>query len=404
MILTIFKYHNISRKKISENAIKVLYRLNKSGYEAYLVGGSVRDLILGKKPKDFDITTNATPVQLKKIFKNSRLIGRRFQIAHIMFRSEIIEVSTFRGNVKNSLRNIVNYSTKKTKNGMLLRDNTFGNIEEDAQRRDITINTLYYSMTDFTIKDYVGGVRDLQKKIIRLIGDPETRYREDPVRMLRVIRFSVSLKMRIEEKTKRPIVKLSNLLYKVPSARLFNESIKLFHTGYGYSIYKQLRRFSLLIPLFPFLSSCIKKKIIYPIELLTMQALRKTDFYIHKKIKVEPAFLFSVLLWYFQVKKTLEIKKEKKFSYFKSFSISTNNVLDYAAIQLSMPKKMILFIKEIWILQINMFKFPKKFSQNTIDKKIFYPAYDLMLLRNKIEKNSDLKDYSYLWMTSYLKK
>jgi len=397
MTLTICKYPYISRKKISENAIKVLYRLNKSGYEAYLVGGSVRDLLLGKKPKDFDITTNATPVQLKKIFRNSRLIGRRFQIAHIMFRSEIIEVSTFRGRIENKYSSNLNYSTKKTKNGMLLRDNTFGNIEEDAQRRDLTINTLYYNMSDLTIKDYVGGVRDLKKRIVRLIGDPETRYREDPVRMLRVIRFSVSLQMNIEKETKKPIVKLSGLLNKVPPARLLNESIKLFYSGYGYNIYKELRKFSLLVPLFPFLSSCFESRWIHPVEVLTMQALKKTDLYFHKKIKVDPGFLFSVILWYFQVKKTLEIKKERNFSYSKAFLISINCILDFVSVKLAMPKKMSLFIKEIWLLQMNMVQWPKKFSKKNIDKKLFYPAKDLMILRQKIEKKSMLKRFSYLW-------
>ncbi len=185
--------HNISRRDISDNALKVLYRLNKSGYEAYLVGGGVRDLLLGRKPKDFDITTSATPEQVRKLFRNCRLVGRRFRLAHVMFGPEIIEVATFRGHheqqqAEDSDKN----SSQQAQNGMLLRDNIFGSIEDDAQRRDFTINSLYYGISDFALRDYTGGLRDLKEGIIRLIGDPETRYREDPVRMLRAVRFAAN--------------------------------------------------------------------------------------------------------------------------------------------------------------------------------------------------------------------
>ena len=193
--------HAISRKDISENALKVLYRLNKAGYEAYLVGGGVRDLLLGKKPKDFDVTTNATPEQMRKLFRNCRLVGRRFRLAHVMFGPEIIEVATFRGHHEAEQPESDRNSSQRGQNGMLLRDNIFGTIEDDAQRRDLTINSLYYSVADFSVRDYVGGLNDLHQGIIRLIGDPETRYREDPVRMLRVIRFAAKLDMSIAAET-----------------------------------------------------------------------------------------------------------------------------------------------------------------------------------------------------------
>lgn len=201
--------HAISRKDISENALKVLYRLNKAGYEAYLVGGGVRDLLLGKKPKDFDVTTNATPDQVRKLFRNCRLVGRRFRLAHVMFGPEIIEVATFRGHHEGSESDRT--TSQRGQNGMLLRDNIFGSIEEDAQRRDFTINSLYYSVADFTVRDYVGGMQDLQEGVIRLIGNPETRYREDPVRMLRAVRFAAKLNMRISPETAEPNPASGNL-------------------------------------------------------------------------------------------------------------------------------------------------------------------------------------------------
>ena len=202
--------HAISRKDISENALKVMYRLNKAGYEAWLVGGGVRDLLLGKKPKDFDVTTNATPEQVRKLFRNCRLVGRRFRLAHVMFGPEIIEVATFRGHHEGNVSDRT--TSQRGQNGMLLRDNIFGSIEEDAQRRDFTINSLYYSVADFTVRDYVGGMKDLKDGVIRLIGNPETRYREDPVRMLRAVRFAAKLGMRISPETAEPIPRLATLL------------------------------------------------------------------------------------------------------------------------------------------------------------------------------------------------
>ncbi len=202
--------HAISRKDISENALKVMYRLNKAGYEAWLVGGGVRDLLLGKKPKDFDVTTNATPEQVRKLFRNCRLVGRRFRLAHVMFGPEIIEVATFRGHHEGNVSDRT--TSQRGQNGMLLRDNIFGSIEEDAQRRDFTINSLYYSVADFTVRDYVGGMKDLKDGVIRLIGNPETRYREDSVRMLRAVRFAAKLGMRISPETAEPIPRLATLL------------------------------------------------------------------------------------------------------------------------------------------------------------------------------------------------
>ena len=208
-----------------------MYRLNKGGYDAYLVGGGVRDILLGLEPKDFDIATNATPEQIKALFRNCRLIGRRFRLAHIVFGREIIEVATFRGHHDNDEEKTCQKTSKQSEDGMLLRDNIYGSIEEDAERRDFTINALYYSAKDFKVYDFANGVADVYAKQIRLIGDPETRYREDPVRMLRAIRFATKLDMEIHADTKAPIKSLAPLMANIPPARLFEEFLKLFMSG-----------------------------------------------------------------------------------------------------------------------------------------------------------------------------
>lgn len=288
--------HNISRKDISENALKVLYRLNKAGYEAYLVGGGVRDLLLGKKPKDFDVTTSATPEQVRKLFRNCRLVGRRFRLAHVMFGPEIIEVATFRGHHEAGVNDRT--TSQRGQNGMLLRDNIFGSIEEDAQRRDFTINSLYYSVADFTVRDYVGGMQDLKDGLIRLIGTPETRYREDPVRMLRAVRFAAKLNMRISPETAEPIPRLATLINDVPPARLFEESLKLLEAGYGFETYNLLREYNLFQPLFPTITRYFTENGDSAMERIIAQVLKNTDTRIHNDMRVNPAFLFAAMFWY----------------------------------------------------------------------------------------------------------
>ncbi len=217
--------HNISRKSIAEPALKVLYRLSKSGFRACLVGGGVRDLLLGLQPKDFDVATDATPEQVRELFKNSRIIGRRFRLVHIRFGRDIIEVATFRGHDEDSPR------TELDDAGRILRDNTFGEIEEDAMRRDFTANALYYDIRDYSVLDYVGGLQDIRDRRLRLIGDPAARYQEDPVRMLRAVRFAAKLDFTIEQAAADAIYEYGHLLAVIPPARMFDETIKLFHSG-----------------------------------------------------------------------------------------------------------------------------------------------------------------------------
>ena len=236
------KQHSISRNDISENALKVLYRLKKAGFEAHLVGGGVRDLLLGEHPKDFDVTTNAKPEQVHKLFRNSRLIGRRFKLVHVVFGRDVIEVATFRAGHDNTKNN---QHAKQSESGMLLRDNVYGNIDEDAMRRDFTVNALYYDIKDFSVRSYAGGINDLNNKVMRLIGEPEARYREDPVRMLRAVRFAAKLDFTIEKKTALPINELAPLLRDIPAARLFEEVLKMFMAGHAHATFNLLEEYNL---------------------------------------------------------------------------------------------------------------------------------------------------------------
>jgi poly(A) polymerase len=219
--------HNISRANISPNAVKVLVRLRDAGFRACLVGGGVRDLLLGREPKDFDIATDARPEQVYKLFRNCRLIGRRFRLAHVQFGQEIIEVATFRGHGDDN-EDGDGARVERAADGRILSDNVYGSIEDDAWRRDFTINALYYDIADFAVLDYVGGMTDLEAGLIRLIGDPVERYHEDPVRMLRAVRFAAKLGFRLDPATEAPLHRLGHLLEKIPSARLFDEILKLF--------------------------------------------------------------------------------------------------------------------------------------------------------------------------------
>ena len=389
--------HTISRKDISENALKVLYRLNKAGYEAYLVGGGVRDLLLGKKPKDFDVTTNATPEQMRKLFRNCRLVGRRFRLAHVMFGPEVIEVATFRGHHQAEEVEEDRNNSQRGQNGMLLRDNIFGSIEDDAQRRDLTINSLYYSVADFTVRDYVGGLNDLQQGIIRLIGDPETRYREDPVRMLRVVRFSAKLDMSIAAETAEPIPRLATLLQDIPPARLFEETLKLLQAGYGYTTYLQLREYQLFQPLFPLITRYFTEQGDSAMERMVIQVLKNTDNRIHNQMRVNPAFLFAAMFWYPQLEAAQKIAQESGLAYYDAFALAMNDVLDEACRALAIPKRITTLIRDIWQLQLRLSRRHGKRAWKLMEHPKFRAAYDLLALRADVENNQELQRLSSWW-------
>ncbi len=393
--------HNISRKDISENALKVLYRLNKAGFEAYLVGGGVRDLLLGKKPKDFDITTNATPEQMRKLFRNCRLVGRRFRLAHVMFGPEVIEVATFRGHhaaeTEQPAEEQDRNQSQRGHNGMLLRDNIFGSIEDDAQRRDLTINSLYYSVADFTVRDYVGGLQDLQQGVIRLIGDPETRYREDPVRMLRVVRFAAKLNMTIDADTAEPIPRLASLLNDVPSARLFEESLKLLQAGHGEQTYALLKQYQLFQPLFPTITQYMTVQEDSAMERMIVQVLKNTDQRLQNDMRVNPAFLFAAMLWYPQSERAQQIAQESGLPWYEAFALAMNDTLDEACRAIAIPKRITSLIRDIWSLQLRLPRRHGKRAWKLMEHPKFRAAYDLLLLRASVEGSQELERLGQWW-------
>lgn len=388
--------HTISRRDISDNALKVLYRLNKAGFEAYLVGGGVRDLLLGLKPKDFDITTNATPEQMRKLFRNCRLVGRRFRLAHVMFGSDVIEVATLRGHHQTDTEQQQDLANR-AQNGMLLRDNIFGSIEDDAERRDITINSLYYSAADFTLRDYVNGMADLKQGIIRLIGDPETRYREDPVRMLRVVRFAAKLNMQIAKETAAPIPLLAPALTAVPSARLFEESLKLLQTGYGTATYLLLREYKLFQVIFPLIHQSFTAASDSAMEKLILLVLKNTDQRLHEGMRVNPAFLFAAIYWYPQHEKAQQIAQEGGLPFYEAFALSMNDTLDEACRTLAIPKRFTTMIRDIWSLQLRLTRRHGKRAWKLMEHAKFRAAYDLLSLRAEVEHNTDLLRLTEWW-------
>lgn len=380
--------HPISRKHISPNAVKVLYKLAEAGHHGFLVGGGVRDLLLEKRPKDFDIATDATPEQLKSLFRNARIIGRRFKIIHLRFGREIIEVTTFRAphDAQNKIaddvprRRIQNQASAHSTSGMILRDNVYGNIDEDALRRDFTINALYYTIDGFRILDFSTGIDDLQAKQIRMIGDPEERYKEDPVRMLRAIRFAAKLDFNIEPKTEEPINRLAHLLESISTARLFDESLKLLASGHAVKTFELLRKYRpgnyLLAPTF----RALEKLASGPACELVQLALENTDKRLAEGKSVTPAFLFAALLWpVLQLR--LDSQQTKDGNQHQLFQEAAQDVLMSQLQYTAVPKRFTIAAKEIWDLQARLMRENRRSVESSFNHPRFRAAYDFLLLR-----------------------
>ncbi len=373
--------HPISRKFISENALKVMRHLNRSGFEAYLVGGAVRDMMLNKQPKDFDVATNATPEEIRKLFKNARIIGRRFRIVHVLFGKEIIEVTTFRGhhNAQEN-ENHGTHSSMSNDQGMLLRDNVFGSIEEDALRRDFTVNALYYSSKDFCVYDFVNGIDDIHNKTLRLIGDPLMRFKEDPVRILRALRFAAKLQFTLDKDTLAEIDSHADLLTHIPAARLFDEFIKLFISGHAVDTYYQLKEHHLL----KFLIYSSDIMFSNPIhEALIKQAFINTDQRLGIGKSINTGFIFSVLLWPALCHAKAEFERENM-TPFAALQAAANRVIHEQSQLTSLPKHIQTGIKEIWELQDRLTNRYGRRAFKLLEHPKFRAAYDFLLLREEV--------------------
>ncbi|WP_413285892.1 polynucleotide adenylyltransferase PcnB [Vibrio sp. MA40-2] len=386
--------HGISRKDISDNALKVLYRLSNAGFDAFLVGGGVRDLLLNHKPKDFDIATNATPEEIRALFKNCRLIGRRFRLAHIMFGREIIEVATFRGHHQEPAKNV----SAQSDEGMLLRDNVYGTIEEDAERRDFTINAMYYNIADFSIYDFADGKEDLDDGLIRLIGDPETRYREDPVRMLRAVRFAAKLDMDLCATTADPMLELAHLLDDIPSARLFEESLKLLQSGNGLETYLLMRDYDLFRPLFPLISEYFTDTGESDTEHMIELVLESTDKRINDGKRVNPAFIFAAMLWYPVVGVARQMMSEKGLPYYDAIMEASNIVLDKQVKTIAIPRRHTATIREIWQLQLRLPRRHGKRASRLMELNKFRAGFDFLEMRGEVEQG-ETKELAKWWQT-----
>lgn len=367
--------HTISREQISPNALRVLYRLKDAGYAAFLVGGGVRDILLGRQPKDFDIATDAHPEAIRDIFRNSRIIGRRFRLVHVFFQNEIIEVSTFRANVIEETRTIKNSDT-----GMIHRDNTYGTIEEDAWRRDFTVNALYYNIADFSVVDYMQGMHDLKHHLIRMIGDPTQRYHEDPVRLLRAIRLGAKLKFEVERETEDALKSLPHLLKHVATSRLYDECLKLFFEGNASVTYEKLLHYRYMDVLFPQTTSVLRAQENKTHEKIILLAMDATDARIQSGSNVNPAFLLAVLLWPVLENQMSTMKNKKDKFFFRLFQM-ISDIIKTQVDAMMIPKRMQFAIQAIWILQFQLEKRRKSRIYNTFQHRYFRAAFDFMGLR-----------------------
>jgi len=361
--------HGIDPRLLSSNAVRVTSTLQEAGYEAFVVGGAVRDLLLGVKPKDFDIATNATPEQVKRLFRRAFIIGKRFQIVHVMFGQDLLEVTTFRGTTLDN--------APKDEHGRVLRDNTFGSQAEDAVRRDFTINAMYYNPANQQVLDYHGGIEDIRAKTLRIIGQPEARYREDPVRMLRVVRFAAKLKFTIEPNTGAPIPVMASLIDNVPAARVFDEMLKLLMSGQALACLQQLRKEGLHHGLLPLLDVVLEQPL--GAKFVTL-ALDSTDARIHAGKTVSPGFLFASLLWHQVLEKWTAYRAAGEQT-IPALHLAADDVLDSQTEKLALQRKIGSDMRDIWSMQPRFERRTGKSPHKLLEHLRFRAGYDFLLLR-----------------------
>jgi poly(A) polymerase len=379
--------HGIDPKLVSSNAVRVTQTLQEAGFQAFVVGGAVRDLLLGVKPKDFDIATDATPEEVKRLFRRAFIIGRRFQIVHVMFGQELLEVTTFRGNGSNN--------APKDEHGRVLRDNNFGPQHEDAARRDFTINAMYYDPATQSVLDYHGGIEDIRAKTLRIIGQPEARYREDPVRMLRVVRFAAKLQFSIEPDTRAPIPVMAPLIDNVPTARVFDEMLKLLMSGYAMACLNELRAAGLHHGLLPLLDVVLEQPI--GMKFVTL-ALESTDNRVKAGKGVSPGFLFASLLWH-QVLEKWNAYRAAGESPIPALHLAADDVLEAQTENLALQRRITSDMRDIWAMQPRFERRTGKSPYKLLENPRFRAGYDFLLLRCESgELEAELGD----WWTAFV--
>ena len=365
-----FELHGVSREQISYGARKVTDGLQAAGYQAYVVGGAVRDLLLNRTPKDFDVATDATPEEVRRVFRRSRIIGRRFRLVHVMFGEEVVEASTFRSLIEAE-------DAQTDEHGRLLRDNQFGDQEQDAARRDFTVNALFYDPATQEIHDYHGGYADMRANLLRMIGDPAVRYREDPVRMLRAVRLSAKLEMRIDAATAAPIARMKDLLDNVPQSRLLDEILKMLLSGHSVECIQQLRRMSLHHGLLPLLDVILEQPLG---EKFVMLALRNTDERIGQDKTVSPAFLFAALLWH-EVLAAWKLHQQQGERPVGAMHAAMDEVLGKQKARLAIPHRHDAVMKEIWLMQLRLEQRAGQRPFRLLEQPRFRAGFDFLLLR-----------------------
>ena len=388
-----FSAHGVARERVSRCALTVTQTLQRHGFAAFVVGGAVRDLLLGREPKDYDVATDATPEEVRQIFRRSRIIGRRFRIVHVMCGPETVEVSTFRGGDAGE----DDEARKSDEHGRILRDNVFGNQEQDATRRDFTLNALFYDPASQEIWDYHDGVTDLRKRRLRMIGDPEKRYREDPVRLLRVVRFAVKLGFRIDPATEAPIRGFTELLRKIPPARLFEETLKLFLGGYALQTFEQLRRYDLFAELFPQTEEVLSQEEGGFPHMLLVHALQDTDNRLLAGKPVTPGYLVAALLW-MPMQAICREHVSNGMSEMEAMHFASDVVISRQIASIALPRQFTKTAREIWQLQLRLRKVQGKYPLRLLEHPRFRAAYDFLLLRAKAGENvHELAD----WWTAF---
>jgi poly(A) polymerase len=369
--------HGIARTSISYGARKVCEVLASHGHEAFVVGGAVRDLMLGHAPKDFDVATDATPEQVHKLMRRSRLIGRRFRIVHAVFHDEVVEVSTYRALNPSDVPGDAPSDRIVDEHGRVLRDNVWGNREQDAARRDFSVNALYYDPATETVLDYHHGASDLRKRRLRIIGDPRTRFREDPMRMLRAVRFAAKLDFQIDPKTRAPIREMAGLMENVPPARLFDEMLKLLLSGHAGASLQRLRSEGLHHGVLPLLDVIVEQPLG---EKFVNLALAQTDERVRADKPVSPAFLFAALLWH-QVVAAWRRREARGEQRNAALYAAMDEVLDLQTDKLAIPRRLTATMKEIWSLQPRFEARSGRRPFALAEHPRFRAAYDFLWLR-----------------------